>query len=84
MKKKIPILKSDRAAAAFISKADQIQYDLLGARLASFEFKPKDKSFNVRHSRELYHAVRRRAAGAGVAYQRFVRLTLEQAAGGPK
>ena len=55
-----------------------------GARLTSFEIKPKDKSIKLRLSGELYAAVRKRAARAGVPYQRFIRLTLEQAIGGPK
>jgi predicted DNA binding CopG/RHH family protein len=66
VKKKIPAFKSDRAAAAFVDKLTQ--YDLSGARLTSFEIKPKDK----------------RAARAGVPYQRFIRLALEQAMITPK
>ena len=84
MKKKIPTFKSDRAAAAFVDQADLTQYDLSGARPTRFEIKPKDKSINLRLSGELYHAVRKRAARAGVPYQRFIRLTLEQAIGAPK
>ncbi len=84
MKKKIPTFKSDRAAAAFVDKADLTQYDLSGATLTRFEIKPKDKSINLRLSGELYDAVRKRAARTGVPYQRFIRLTLEKAIGGPK
>jgi predicted DNA binding CopG/RHH family protein len=83
-KKKIPSFKSDRAAAAFVDKADLSQYDLSGAKLVRFEIKPKDKSINLRLSEELFHAVRARAARAGLPYQRFIRLTLEQALGAPK
>lgn len=79
MKKKIPTIKSDRAAATFVEKADLTHYDLSGAQLTRFEIKPKDKSINLRLSEELYEAVRKRAARAGVPYQRFIRLTLEQA-----
>lgn len=79
MKKKIPSFKSDRAAAAFIDRADLSQYDLSGARLVRFEIKRKDKSINLRLSEELYDAVRERAARAGLPYQRFIRLALEQA-----
>ena len=78
-KKKIPSFKSDRAAAAFVDKADLSQYDLSGAKLVRFEIKRKDKSINLRLSEELYDAVRVRAARAGLPYQRFIRLTLEQA-----
>jgi predicted DNA binding CopG/RHH family protein/uncharacterized DUF497 family protein len=84
MKKKIPTFKNDRGAASFVNKADLTQYDLSGATLTRFEIKPKDKSINLRLSGELYDAVRKRAARAGVPYQRFIRLTLEQAIAGPK
>lgn len=40
MKKKIPAFKSDRAAAAFVDKADLTQYDLSSAKLTRFEIKP--------------------------------------------
>ena len=33
LKKGIPTLKTDRAAAAFVAKADLSQYDLSGAKL---------------------------------------------------
>jgi predicted DNA binding CopG/RHH family protein len=84
MKKKIPTFKSDRAAAAFVDKADLSQYDLSGARLVRFEIKRKDKSINLRLSGELYDAVRERAARAGLPYQRFIRLALEQAVSAQK
>ncbi|HEV3276890.1 MAG TPA: BrnA antitoxin family protein [Terriglobia bacterium] len=84
MKRKIPAFKSDRAAAAFVDKADLTKYGLSGATLTRFEIKPKDKSVNLRLSSQLHDAVRKRAARAGVPYQRFIRLTLEQAIGGPK
>jgi predicted DNA binding CopG/RHH family protein len=84
MKKKIPSFKSDRAAAAFVDKADLSHYDLSGARLLRFEIKRKDKSINLRLSEELYDAVRERAARADLPYQRFIRLTLEQALGASK
>ncbi len=84
MKKKIPTFKSDRAAADFVDQADLTQYDLSGAQLTRFEIKPKNKSINLRLSEELYRAVRERAARAGLPYQRFIRLALEQVIGGPK
>jgi len=69
MKQKIPTFKADRAAAAFVDKADLTHYDLSGAQLTRFEIKPKDKSISLRLSEELYTAVRKRAARAGVPYQ---------------
>jgi predicted DNA binding CopG/RHH family protein len=79
MKKKIPAFKSARAAAAFVDKADLSQYDLSGAQTVRFEMKRKDKSINLRLPEELYEAVRRRANHAGLPYQRFIRLALENA-----
>jgi len=81
MKKRIPAFKSDRAAAAFVDKVDLTQYDLSGAQLMQFEIKRKDRSINLRLSGALYDAVRKRAARAGLPYQRFIRLTLERALG---
>lgn len=71
-------------AAAFVDKADLTQFDLSGAQLTRFEFKPKGKSINLRLSEKLYDAVRKRAARAGVPYQRFIRLTLERAVAASK
>ena len=76
-KKKIPSFKTDRAAAAFVDRADLTRYDLSGAQFVRFEIKPKDRSINLRLSEELYEAIRKRAARAGVPYQRFIRLALE-------
>ncbi len=81
MKKKIPAFRSDRAAATFVDRADLTQYDLSGVTLTRYEIKSKDKSINLRLSSELCDAVRKRAARAGVPYQRFIRLTLENAIG---
>jgi len=85
-KKKIPTFKTDCAAAVFVGKADLSQYDLSGAKLVRFEIKRKnkDKSINLRLPEELYDAVRKRRARAGLPYQRFIRLTLEQALNAPK
>jgi predicted DNA binding CopG/RHH family protein len=84
MKKKIPTFRSDRAAAAFVDKADLTKFDLSGAQLTRFEIRPKDRSINLRLSEGLYKAVQKRASRAGLPYQRFIRLALEQAVGRPK
>ena len=84
MEKKIPAFKTDRAAAWFVDKAYLSQYDLSGAQLVRFEIKPKGKSINLRLSDKLDNAVRVQATRAGVPYQRFIRLTLEQAIGSQK
>ena len=77
--KKLPAFKSDRAAEQFVDKADLSQYDLSGGEFVRFELKPKDKSVNLRLPGQLLDAVRSRAKRAGLPYQRFIRMALEEA-----
>ncbi|HXP31938.1 MAG TPA: CopG family antitoxin [Stellaceae bacterium] len=79
MKKKLPKLRSDKAAAAFVAKSDLTQYDLSGMRTVRFEFQPKSERVNMRLPRKLLDAVKAKAAKAGVPYQRFIRQALEMA-----
>jgi predicted DNA binding CopG/RHH family protein len=79
MKKRLPTLKSDRAAEAFVADADLSTYDLFGLRLVRYELKPKNRAISVRLPDELLRAVRSRAKKAGVPYQRFIRIALERA-----
>jgi predicted DNA binding CopG/RHH family protein len=41
--------------------------------------KPKDKPINLRLPGQLLEAVRNRARRAGLPYQRFIRMALEEA-----
>ena len=79
MKKKLPRLKSDKAAERFVERADLTEYDLSGMRPTRFEFQPKSERVNMRLPRQLLDAVRASAAKAGVPYQRFIRQALENA-----
>jgi len=79
MKKTIPTFESDHAAEEFVATADLAEFDLSGAKLVHFELKPKDKTVNLRLPGPLLDAVRRAANHAGMPYQRFIRLALEQA-----
>lgn len=79
MKKRLPSLASDRAAEAFVAASDLSAYDLSGLRLVRYELKPKDRAISVRLPDELLKAVRSRAKRAGIPYQRFIRMALEQA-----
>lgn len=79
MRKKLPKLRSDKAAEAFVATADLTQYDLSGMTPVRFEFKPKTERVNMRLSKELLENVKARAAKAGVSYQRYIRLALERA-----
>ena len=77
--KKLPAFASDREAEEFVETADLSQYDLSGGEFVRFELKPKDKSINLRLPGTLLEAVRARAKRAGLPYQRFIRMALEEA-----
>jgi predicted DNA binding CopG/RHH family protein len=77
--KKPPKLSSNRAAEDFVATADLTRYDLSGMVPVRFEFKPKTERVNMRLSKDLLESVKKRAAKAGVSYQRFIRLALERA-----
>jgi len=79
MKKKLPNLRSDKAAEDFVAKADLTEYDLTGLRTVRFEFQPKSERVNMRLPEPLLKAVKASAAKAGVPYQRFIRQALEVA-----
>ncbi|MBI3707495.1 MAG: BrnA antitoxin family protein [Proteobacteria bacterium] len=79
MKRKLPKLRSDKEAEAFVAKADLTEYDLSGMRSVRFEFQPKSERVNMRLPKPLLQAVKASAAKAGVPYQRFIRQALEMA-----
>ncbi len=79
MRKKLPRLKSDAEAEAFVAGADLTQYDLSVMVPMRFEMKPKNKSVNLRLPEQLLRAVQRQAKRAGIPYQRFIRMALERA-----
>ena len=79
MKRKLPRLRSDKAAADFVANADLTDYDLSGMRLMQFEFEPKTERVNMRLPRTLLDAVKAKAAKQGIPYQRYIRQALESA-----
>ena len=66
MKKKIPTLKTDKDAEAFVAESDLTEYDLRGATPARFEFEKKEARVNMRLPQSLLDAVKqvRQADGA--------------------
>ena len=83
MKKKVPQLKTDKQAEAFLSgylsKLDFSQF-----KAARFEFEKKDDQINMRLPKQLLEEVKSRAKARGIPYTRFIRETLEQALATPK
>jgi predicted DNA binding CopG/RHH family protein len=79
MKKKFPEFKTDAEAETFVATADLARYDFSDMAPMRFELRRKNKSVSLRLPEPLLDAVRKRAASAGMPYQRFIRMAVEQA-----
>ena len=84
MSKKLPVLKSDEDAEEFLAQdlSDYISAENLAP--FPFEYRPKQKSVNLRISEELLDAVRAEARRRGMPYQRYIRQALEAAIQGKR
>jgi predicted DNA binding CopG/RHH family protein len=78
MKRKVPKFNTDEEAEAFLDQ-DLSNLDFSQFKPMQFEFKPKQKSINLRISEDLLNAVRKSAKRQGVPYQRYIRQALERA-----
>jgi predicted DNA binding CopG/RHH family protein len=76
--KKVPKLKSDAAAEAFLEQ-DLSDLDFAQFKPARFEFEKKEARINMRLPRALLSAVKKRASARKMPYQRFIREALERA-----
>ena len=83
MKKKVPRLKTDKQAEAFLEQ-DLSKLDFSEFKPARFEFEKKDEQINMRVPKPLLTAVKARAKARGIPYTRFIRETLERAIATPK
>ncbi len=79
MSKRLPALRSDKEAEELLDKdlSDYISAENL--QPFPFEYRPKQKSVNLRISDELLRAVRAAARRRGIPYQRYIRQALELA-----
>lgn len=78
MKKKVPRLKTDKQAEAFLGQ-DLSNLDFSQFKPARFEFEKKDEQINMRVPKPLLAAVKARAKARGIPYTRFIREILERA-----
>jgi len=78
MKKKVPRLKTDKEAEAFLAQ-DLSNLDFSHFKPAQFEFERKDEQINMRVPRQLLAALKERAKARGIPYTRLIRETLERA-----
>lgn len=83
MKKKIPHLKTDKQAQAFLAR-DLSKLDFSQFKTVQFEFEKKDNQINMRVPRQLLEEVKARAKARGIPYTRFIRETLERAMATPR
>ena len=77
-KKKVPKLKTDAAAEAFLAK-DLSDLDFSQFKSVRFEFEKKTARVNMRLPETLLKAVKARASARRIPYQRFIRESLERA-----
>ncbi len=78
MKRKLPRMKSDKAAEDLL-RQDLSDLDFHQFKPVQFEFEPKAARVNMRLPEPLLDAVKAKAARLGIPYQRFIRQALEQA-----
>ena len=79
MSKKLPALKSDKQAEELLNKDLSEYISVENLQPFPFEYRPKQKSVNLRISAELLGAVRAAARRRGIPYQRYIRQALELA-----
>ena len=79
MSKKLPALKSDKQAEELLDKDLSEYISAENLQPFPFEYRPKQKSVNLRISAELLRAVRAAARRRGIPYQRYIRQALELA-----
>ena len=83
MKRKVPPLKTNKQAEAFLAQ-DLSGLDFSQFKPVQFEFERKEEQINMRVPKPLLAAVKARAKERGIPYTRFIRETLERAIIGTK
>jgi len=78
MKKRVPKMKTDKAAERFLDQ-DLARLDFSRFQPVRFEFERKDEQINMRLPRPLLTAIKVRAKARGIPYTRFIREALERA-----
>lgn len=81
-KKKVPRLKTDKAAEAFLAQ-DLSNLDFAQFQPVQFEFEKKDKQINMRLPAPLLAALKAKAKERGIPYTRLIREALERAVNRP-
>jgi len=77
MTRKVPRLRSDEAAEAFLDQ-DLSDLDFSQFKPVRFELEPKSERVNMRLPKPLLEAVKAKAQSRGIPYTRYIREVLEQ------
>ena len=77
MSKKLPTLRNDEEAEAFLDAADLSEYDLSEMQPIKFEYLRKSAKLNMRLPEPLLAAIKAKADAQGIPYQRYIRQVLE-------
>jgi predicted DNA binding CopG/RHH family protein len=77
MKRKVPVLKTDEEAEAFLMQ-DLSDLDFSQFKPLQFEFEKKEAQLNMRVPRPLLDAVKDRAKARGIPYTRYIRMLMER------
>lgn len=75
--RKIPVLKTDEEAEAFLMQ-DLSDLDFSQFKRHHFEFEKKEAQVNLRVPEGLLEAVKDRARLKGIPYTRYIRLLMER------
>jgi predicted DNA binding CopG/RHH family protein len=79
MNKKIPHFQSDEEAEAFVAEDISDYITAENFKRVRFEFLPKDTKINMRLPLSLLENIKQVAEKQGISYQKYIRMTLEQA-----
>jgi predicted DNA binding CopG/RHH family protein len=77
MVRKVPELKTDEEAEAFLTQ-DLSDLDFSQFKPLHFEFEKKEAQLNMRIPRPLLEAVKNRARARGMPYTRYIRMLMER------
>ena len=83
MKRKVPRLRTDEEAEAFLEQ-NLSDLDFSQFEPAQFEFERKSERINMRVPKPLLDALRARAMQRGIPYTRFIREIMERELSRPK
>jgi len=81
MKKILPRVKTDEEAESLLEQDLSEYLNKDNFKAVTFEFKPKNRTVNLRVSEDLLEEVKTVAKKQGVTYQKYIRNAIERSLG---